>query len=370
MAPPSSEPILTHPQLPDRTTLVSWARALGFADIGITGIDVEPYGERFKSWLARGFAGDMGYLERNVALRLAPDQLVPESIRVIAARMDYLTDTVEPVDILNDATKAYISRYALGRDYHKVLRRRLARLAGQIDAAIQGLVPPNRVPHRYRAFTDSAPVLEKPLAAQAQLGWMGKHTLILNKHAGSWFFLGEIFTNAPLPLDPPADDVSSCGKCTACMTVCPTNAIVDAHTLDARRCIAYLTIEHKGAIPKELRKAMGNRVFGCDDCQLFCPWNRDAPTTAEADFVPRHNLDQADLVTLFALDEAGFLKITEGSAIRRINFEQWQRNLAVAIGNGPPTREALELLRNKRINASPMVQEHIDWALQQLAQHG
>ncbi len=348
--------------LPSRAQLTTWAQDLGFAQIGITDVDLSAHEPHVRRWLAAGFAGDMGYLERNLDKRLHPEQLELDTCRVISARMDYLVDGAEPTAVLQDKSLGYVSRYALGRDYHKVLRRRLARLAGQIDAAISG--------YRYRAFTDSAPVLEKALAEKSGLGWMGKHSLILNKQAGSWFFLGEIFTNAPFEVD--ADDVADeCGNCSACMTVCPTNAIIAPKQLDARRCISYLTIEHKGAIPEALRAPMGNRIYGCDDCQLFCPWNRPETRTpvfsTEPDFAVRHNLDAPALLALFRLDEDEFLKLTQGSAMRRISYEQWQRNLAVALGNGPAEAEVVQALQDKLPNSTPMVAEHIRWALEQLA---
>ncbi len=355
--------------LPDREMLAAWARESGFQQIGITDIDLSEHSNAVKHYLAQKFHGDMGYLERNLERRLNPDALLPQTIRVISARMNYLAADTRPLHILEHPDKAYISRYALGRDYHKVLRKRLARLATRIDTAVQGFA--------YRAFTDSAPVLEKAFAGKAGLGWMGKHTLMLDKQAGSWFFIGEIFTSAPLSVDPtpsqtlpisPASDshADPCGKCTACLTVCPTDAIISPRVLDARRCISYLTIEHHDAIPENLRAAIGNRVFGCDDCQLFCPWNREAQTTSEQDFAPRHNFAQANLLDLFALSEKQFLELTEGSALRRISFEQWQRNLSVALGNGPTGDEVISALKKARPQASAMVAEHIDWALQRL----
>jgi len=331
--------------------------ALGFQQVGITDTDLSTYRDKVRAWLDAGRHGTMGYMARNVDKRLDPALLEPGTCRVIAARMDYLPDGAEPVKILDDPERAYVSRYALGRDYHKVVRRRLARLARQIDAAARDT--------GHRAFTDSAPVLEKALAEKAGLGWIGKHTLVLNRHAGSWFFLGEIYTSLPLPVDPPATE-DLCGSCKACMTVCPTNAIVGPRELDARRCISYLTIEHRGSIPEELRPLIGNRVFGCDDCQLYCPWNRYASLTREGDFTPRHDLDQACLLELFAWSEAEFLAYTEGSAIRRASYEQWQRNLAVAIGNGPPAPAAIDALQARREGASELVREHIDWALERL----
>lgn len=342
-----------------RADIEHWAREYGFAAIGVTDVDLSAYTPQVREWLARGFNGTMGYLERNLDKRFDPTLLVPGTIRIISARMDYKPANDQGRELLEQNDRAYIARYALGRDYHKVLRKRLAKLGAQINAAGLSLSPD------YRAFTDSAPVLEKPLAEKAGLGWIGKHSLLLNREAGSWFFLGEIYTSVPLAIDTPSTE-SHCGACKACMTVCPTQAIVAPGQLDARRCISYLTIENKGAIPEPLRAPMGNRVFGCDDCQLFCPWNRDAADATEPDFAPRHGLDAVDLVELFELDEAAFLKRTEGSAIRRISYAQWQRNLAIGLGNGSASERAISALRAKRGSADAMVQEHIDWALARL----
>ncbi len=361
-------PPATAASLDDPTALAAdikrWGRELGFQKVGITDTDLSAYRQKVQAYLDAGRHGTMTYLERNLEKRLDPALLEPGTCRVIAARMDYLPAGAEPVRVLEDGSRGYVSRYALGRDYHKVLRRRLARLARRIDHAAR------TAGGRYRAFTDSAPVLEKALAEKAGLGWIGKHTLLLSREAGSWFFLGEIYTNLPLPVDP-VEQVDHCGNCRACMTVCPTGAIVGPRELDARRCISYLTIEHCGAIPEALRPLIGNRVFGCDDCQLYCPWNRYARPTGEEDFTPRHGLDDRELLELFDWDEAEFLARTEGSAMRRIGFEQWQRNLAVALGNGPATDAALRALRDRRDGASPMVREHIDWAIRRLeAQRG
>jgi epoxyqueuosine reductase len=341
------------------TDIKRWGVALGFQRLGITDTDLSAYKDKVRASLAAGRNGTMGYLTRHLDKRLDPALLEPGTCRVIVARMDYLPDAAEPVRILDDPSRAYVSRYALGRDYHKVIRRRLARLARRIDDAA------GKVDGCYRAFTDSAPVLEKALAEKAGLGWIGKHTLLLDREAGSWFFLGEIYTNLPLPVDEAAGG-DHCGSCKACMSVCPTDAIVGPRELDARRCISYLTIEHKGSIPEALRPLMGNRVFGCDDCQIYCPWNRYAQLTREGDFKPRHDLDNAELLELFAWSEAEFLARTEGSAIRRASYQQWQRNLAVAIGNGPPSPAAVAALQARRAAASPLVAEHIDWALARL----
>ena len=343
-----------------------WGRELGFQQLGICEADISDQSARVRDWLAQGFAGSMGYLSRNLEARLDPAALLPDTIRVISARMDYLAPDTQPLEVLKDSSRAYLSRYALGRDYHKVLRRRLAKLATRITEAAAGA--------NCRAFTDSAPVLEKALGQKAGLGWMGKHTLLLNREAGSWFFLGEIYTNLPLPVDA-AETSDHCGRCVACINVCPTQAIVGPRQLDARRCISYLTIESHDPIPEALRPAIGNRVFGCDDCQLVCPWNRYAQASAEPDFAPRHGLDNVALIDLFLWDEAEFLSRTEGSALRRINYRQWSRNLAVALGNADYDSQIVAALgaRREAIHASDpsdpsypsdeMVAEHIQWAL-------
>jgi epoxyqueuosine reductase len=336
--------------------------ALGFDKLAVTDTDLSKEEPHVLSWLAEGFAGEMGYLERHVDKRLQPSLLEPSTCRIITARMQYLPADTHPIEVLESSDKAYISRYALGRDYHKVLRRRLAKLAEQINLTLADADPK----FAFRAFTDSAPVLEKALGEKSGLGWIGKHTLLLDKEAGSWFFLGEIYTNAPLPIDEDAVE-DACGKCSACMTVCPTNAIVSPRRLDARRCISYLTIEHKSAIPEEFRKPMGNRIYGCDDCQLFCPWNREAPTTTEPDFAVRNGLDSPRLVDLFALSKDEFLALTEGSAMRRVGYAQWQRNIAIALGNSPGGEEVKRALKAGLGRVSAMVDEHIHWALDQLA---
>jgi len=333
-----------------------WAAELGFTGLGITDIDLSAYRGHLERWLADGYHGDMRYMERHADKRLDPCQLEPYAARVISARMDYLPAGTEPAKILGRPELAYVSRYSLGRDYHRVVRPRLARLADRLREAAGG---------RYRAFTDSAPVLEKALGAKAGLGWIGKHTLLLNRDAGSFFFLGEIFTDLPLPVSNATVD-DHCGRCSACISVCPTGAIVAPHRLDARRCISYLTIEYRGSIPASLRPALGNRVFGCDDCQLVCPWNRFARTTTLTDFSPRQGLDGATLLELFAWDEAEFLRRTEGTALRRISYEMWQRNLTVALGNAPRSEAALAALRARRAAASPLLAEHIDWAIARL----
>jgi len=331
----------------------SWGRELGFQKIGITGIALPEDERRLLEWLAAGRHGEMRYMQRHGTRRARPAELVPGTLRVIAARMDYWPDAAEAWGVLADPGLGYVSRYALGRDYHKVLRSRLARLAERLAAAAGSA--------GYRAFTDSAPVLEKALARNAGLGWIGKHTNLLDRHDGSWFFLGEIFTDLPLPVDAPV--TSHCGSCTACLDVCPTRAIVAPYELDARRCISYLTIELDGPIPEEFRVAMGNRIYGCDDCQLVCPWNRYARVTAEPDFHPRQGLGAPRLVDLFAWNEAEFLARTEGSAIRRIGHVRWLRNIAIALGNAPPVPGVVAALEARRQHTSEVVRESVAWAL-------
>ena len=334
-----------------------WATELGFDQIGFTDTDLSKYAPDYRRWLDARFHGDMTYMARNVEKRTNPAKLLPGTVRIISLTMNYLRQ--ERPKLNTDPNKANISSYALGRDYHKTVRKRLNLLAKRIEAQVN---------HQYRAFVDSAPVLEKPLAVKAGLGWIGKHTLTMNESAGSFFFLGEIFTNIPFPInqEPKAD---RCGACKACINVCPTQAIVGPRQLDATRCISYLTIEHKGSIPLEFRKAIGNRVFGCDDCQLICPWNRFARVSVEPDFSPRHGLDQATLIDLLQWDEATFLARTEGMAIRRINFSQWVRNLAVAAGNADTSPELLSALSNQLDQAyarqDSLCLEHLEWALAQ-----
>jgi epoxyqueuosine reductase len=334
-------------------SIKQWGRELGFQKVGIAGVDLAADEQRLAAWLAQGRHGEMQYMERHGTRRSRPAELVPGTIRVVSARMDYRVEGADPDAVLRDPALGYVSRYALGRDYHKVLRHRLAQLAERIAAAAGTA--------GYRAFTDSAPVLEKALARDAGLGWVGKHTNLLDRHDGSWFFLGEIYTDLPLPVDAPV--TSHCGSCTACIDVCPTQAIVAPYELDARRCISYLTIELHGPIPGEFRRAMGNRIYGCDDCQLVCPWNRYARITAEPDFRARHGLDAPGLVELFAWSEAEFLAKTEGSAIRRIGYERWLRNIAVALGNAPQTPQVVTALRSRLNDSSELVREHVQWAL-------
>ena len=344
---------------PDFTELAErikrWGGELGFQQVGITNVDLADAEVHLHEWLRQQRHGDMHYMERHGVRRSRPAQLVPGTIRVISARMDYFPNARDPEATLADSADAYVSRYALGRDYHKVLRARLRRLADQIEGEIGSF--------GYRVFTDSAPVLEKALAEKAGLGWIGKHTNVIARDAGSWFFLGEIYTDLPLPIDAPATNL--CGTCAACIDVCPTRAIVAPYQLDARRCISYLTIELRGSIPEELRPLLGNRIYGCDDCQLVCPWNRYAHLAPEPDFAPRHSLDASMLITLFAWSEQEFLQRTEGSAIRRINYEQWLRNIAVALGNAPTSGVVIQALDDRRNYPSELVREHVAWALVQ-----
>lgn len=331
------------------------ATTLGFQQLAVTDIDLSAYEGHLDVWLARNFHGNMEYMARHRDLRLHPEDLHPGTIRVLSVRMDYSLSAEQSLTPLRNREKAYISRYARGRDYHKLIRKRLQQLAEQITE-LAG-------PMGYRAFVDSAPVLERALAEKAGLGWIGKNTMLLNKKAGSWFFLGELFTDLPLPIDEPVS--GHCGSCTSCLEICPTQAFVGANELDARRCISYLTIELKGSIPEDLRAPIGNRVFGCDDCQLICPWNKFSQLSEENDFAPRHGLDNADLSELFLWSEETFLRNTEGSAIRRTGYEGWLRNLAVGLGNAPSTIPVLNALQRRQQHPSALVREHVAWALQQ-----
>jgi len=331
-----------------------WGQELGFQQVGFSDVDLGDHEAHLNNWLSQGFHGDMSYMQRHGTRRSRPQELEPGTLRVICVRMDYLPETAADVEaLLQEPSKGVVSRYALGRDYHKLMRKRLQKLARQIEA-YSG-------PFGYRVFVDSAPVLEKALAEKAGLGWIGKHSNLINKQAGSWFFLGEIYTDLPLPVDAAATE--HCGACTKCLDICPTQAIIAPYTVDARRCISYLTIELRGSIPEELRPLMGNRIYGCDDCQMVCPWNRFARPTGEADFAPRHGLDAPELITLFEWSEAQFLRRTEGSAIRRIGFECWSRNIAVALGNAPTGKAVIRALESRLQHASEMLREHIVWAL-------
>jgi len=338
-----------------------WSSAEGFQQAGITDTDLGVHEQHLNNWLDKGYSGEMGYLSKHGSKRSQPAELIPGTERVICFRLDYLTDSASPRDIIASDQQAYVARYSLGRDYHKVIRQKLKRIWQKIEAYLQEHELP---PAEGRLFTDSAPVLEKALAQKAGLGWIGKNTLLLNRDAGSWFFLGEIYTNLPLPLDTETTE-QHCGTCSACMDVCPTNAFNAPYELDARKCISYLTIEHRGSIDPTLRTAIGNRIFGCDDCQVFCPWNKFAQFTGESDFTPRHNLDDTDLLGLFAWTEAEFLTRTEGSAIRRTGYRGWQRNIAVALGNADYRPEIIVALEGALAEADELVAEHIDWAIEQ-----
>jgi epoxyqueuosine reductase len=331
-----------------------WAAELGFAQVGIADIELAEHEAYLQKWLDAGYHGSMEYMARHGVKRARPEERVPGTCRVITLRMDYLADGTRPQETLGAPQKAYISRYALGRDYHKLVRKRLATLADRIAAMAGG--------GQYRAFVDSAPVLERALAERAGMGWIAKNTMLINADAGSWFFLGEIYTDLPLPPDEP-QATKHCGTCTACLDICPTQAFTGPFQLDARKCISYLTIEHKGSIDPALRPLMGNRVFGCDDCQLVCPWNKFARRHDEPDFRARNDLDRATLAQLFAWDQDEFLQRTEGSAIRRSGHARWLRNIAVALGNAPTTPEVLAALRSRRDSADPVVREHVEWAL-------
>jgi epoxyqueuosine reductase len=339
-----------------------WGKELGFQEIAITDTKLNQAEKTLTNWLEQGCHGDMDWMTQHGTKRTRPAELIAGTHRVITGRMDYWPpDIIKAESVLADSGKAYISRYALGRDYHKVLRKRLQKLSTKIENEIGTF--------GYRVFVDSAPVMEKPLAEKAGLGWIGKHSNLLNKDAGSWFFLGEIYTDLPLPIDSPAE--KHCGTCQTCIDVCPTRAIIKPYVVDARLCISYLTIELKGAIPETLRPLMGNRIYGCDDCQLCCPWNRFATDSPETDFMPRHHLDDVTLLELFNWDEKTFLSKTEGTAIRRIGHERWLRNIAVALGNiaGENTNNTntniITALKEKLHSSSELVKEHIEWALQQ-----
>ena len=342
-------------------TIKLWAKELGFQATGITDTDLTIAEQRFNHWLEQQMHGEMAYMSRHGSKRTRPAELEQGTLSIICVRMDYFPEDPEhAIDLLEQPEKGYIARYSLGRDYHKVVKKRLQKLASRLEQKIG--------PFGYRVFTDSAPVLEKPLAEKAGLGWIGKHSNVLQEKTGSWFFLGEIFTNLPLPVDTPA--VNHCGSCTKCIDACPTQAIVEPYIVDSRLCISYLTIESRSAIPESLRPLMGNRIYGCDDCQLFCPWNRFSQQTAESDYFARGDLASPQLLDLFAWSEEQFLKNTEGTAIRRIGHESWLRNIAVALGNclakKPENQADIILALKDKQTTSAMVQEHIDWALKQV----
>jgi epoxyqueuosine reductase len=353
--PTRPEGALPQPALADLArSIKAWGAEIGFQQVGITDTELDAAEAQLLSWLAAGRHGAMDYMARHGTRRSRPAALIPGTLTVISVRLDYLPEPQDALEqALADPARAFVSRYALGRDYHKLLRRRLQRLADRISAAIG--------PFGHRVFVDSAPVLEKPLAQKAGLGWIGKHTNLINRQGGSWFFLGEIYTDLNLPLDQPAPD--HCGRCHACQDVCPTGAIVAPYELDARLCISYLTIEHRGSIPEHLRPLIGNRIYGCDDCQLVCPWNRFARLTQEPAFLPRGGLDSATLVELFTWDEATFLERSEGTAIRRIGHRVWLRNLAVALGNGPDSPAVQRALSARANHPDNLVREHVHWAI-------
>lgn len=334
-----------------------WGKELGFQEVGIADFDLSQHQAGLQKWLDKGYHGEMSYMERHQDLRAHPELLHPGSVRAICVRMDYLPKGALFAKVLKNPKLGYVSRYALGRDYHKVMRKRLKQLGDKIQAQFADT--------DFRPFVDSAPVMERPLAEKAGLGWTGKHSLLLDSKDGSWFFLGELFINLPLPVD--SKQQPQCGKCTACITICPTQAIVEPYVVDARRCISYLTIELKGAIPEEFRRPMGNRIYGCDDCQLICPWNRYATPTDEHDFAPRHHLHAPQMIDLFNWTEDEFLKHTEGSPIRRIGHERWLRNIAVGLGNAPYDVAVEDALRARQGEVSALVDEHIEWALAEQA---
>ena len=340
----------------------TWGQELGFAQIGICDTDLTAEEPKLQQWLDNDYHGEMGYMANHGMMRARPHELHPGTRRVISARMNYLPPNAGFATNLKDPNLAYISRYAGGRDYHKMIRSRLKKLGDRVEAELKlmGFSQPNS-----RPFVDSAPILERPLADKAGLGWTGKHSLLLNAEAGSWFFLGELFIDLPLPVDVPVK--ADCNTCVACIKSCPTNAIVEPYIVDGRRCISYLTIELQGAIPVEFRQAIGNRIYGCDDCQLVCPVNSQAPITNEQDFHTREPLLQPELLPLFAWSEAEFLKLTEGSAIRRIGHKRWLRNIAIALGNAPTNASIIAALESRKLSdeVDEMVIEHIDWALEQ-----
>ena len=339
-----------------------WARELGFQQVGITDTDLGEHPEHLAKWLDAGYQANMEWLRE--PKRVDPQALIPGTQRIISLRMDYLPAEPRIHEILQDGRRAYLARYALGRDYHKIIRKRLQQLADRIVEAVG--------PFGYRAFVDSAPVLEKALASQAGLGWMGKHTVIINRSAGSYFFFFFLFTDLPLPVDEPVSN--HCGSCQACIDICPTKAILAPYKLDAGKCISYLTIEYRGVIPLELRRPIGNRIFGCDDCQLVCPWNRYAQAIQEAAFTPRHAFDGPDLLDLWAWDEATWLKQTEGMPLRRMNYASWLRNLSIALGNAPKSADILAALTRRRASLAEsgqldeVLSEHLEWAIAEQSQ--
>jgi len=328
------------------------AQRLGFVLAGVSAVKLPPHEESFARWLRQGLAGELGYMKRTEALRRDPEKLVPWAVSVISVGMNYYTEFPRHMQV--DEARGWISRYAWGDDYHDVMK-------GKLDTLLVRVQELHPAPVQGRAFVDSGPVLERDLAGVAGLGWIGKNTHLISPKKGSWFFLGELFVDLPLAYDRPMRD--RCGRCELCLKACPTKAFIGPYVLDARRCISYLTIEHHGAIPEDLRPAIGNRIFGCDDCQLVCPWNKFARVAAEPDFRVRHRLDEPDLVDLFAWTEPEYLEKTEGSALRRLGFRRWLRNLAVALGNAPPSARVVAALRSRAGSADPLVREHVGWAL-------
>jgi epoxyqueuosine reductase len=356
-------PTINYPELVEK--IKCWGKELGFSQLGITDIDLSKHEQALEKWLANNYHGNMDYMARHGLMRARPAELEPGTVRAISVRLDYLPTKAKCARILKAKDHAYISRYALGRDYHKLMRKRLQQLGKLITEYCEHF--------NFRPFVDSAPILERPLAEKAGLGWVGKHSLLLNKEAGSWFFIGELLIDIPLPVtveQPDNNDltetkVNDCGHCVACIKICPTQAIVEPYVVDARRCISYFTIESPDPIPLELRPLMGNRIYGCDDCQLICPWNKYAKLSLENDFQARHQLDEITLLTLFSWEESYFLSAFEGSPIRRIGFQSWQRNIAVALGNAPWDIQIIEALEKQLANASTLVAEHIHWAIKQ-----
>ena len=334
----------------------SWAKDFGFDDIGISDIKLTANKTSYEEWISSGYHGDMSYLDRHQEQKFDPSKLLPNTKSVISVRLDYLPLEAKALDALKNKNIAYISRYALGRDYHKVMRAKLKKLISHIKESLKD-------EFQFRLFTDSAPVQEVEIAEKAGLGWRGKHTLLLNKDHGSWFFLGEIYTDIPLPSD--INTSKHCGSCSACIDICPTSAIIAPYKLDARKCISYLTIEHKDSIPVEYRKAIGNRVYGCDDCQFVCPWNKYAKVTTENDFLVKHDLDKLSLIDSFQFSQDDFDRYFQGSAIYRIGYDQWLRNIAIGLGNAPKSDEIIKVLESRIDKASAMLKEHILWAIQQ-----
>ena len=334
-----------------------WGHDLGFDEIGISDINLNHSKKAYADWIKAGFHGEMNYLKKHQELKFNPTQLLPKTLTVISARLNYFPQKENTLKILKDKNKAYISRYTLGRDYHKVIRNKLKKLSQKLKEELKDVSFDSRV------FTDSAPVLEVEIAEKAGLGWRGKHTLLLNKDNGSWFFLGEIYTSLPLVVD--EKKLNHCGSCSACIDICPTKAIIAPYKLDANRCISYLTIEFKGSIPVEFRKPIGNRIYGCDDCQLVCPWNKYGKITKEKDFNTRHNLNDLSLIDSFKISEQEFKRVFNGSAILRIGYNQWLRNIAISLGNSPKSEKVIEALQSRLKNTTELVKEHILWAIKQ-----